>query len=219
MLSVWRCWHCQVSTVSTSLLPLFTFLPICYYISEGKYSLSSPGVGLYSVQLPLSLHTDMSLWLSHTRAWRSSGSHKPGAIPQHLIPLSCEPHPSPFHPDAEWHHILLPTAQPFSHTTPDLSTYFLASDCWLTPSQLHWGCDSDLLLVARTHILMNIWKEYFRHYNFDRGSKGIITAPTRANLFTVCVQPWFVAEVCVKEMKQRYPRLHALAWWLVCSKD
>lgn len=49
------------------------------------------------------LHTDMSLWLSHTRAGRSPGSHNPGAIPQHLIPLSCEPHPISFHPDAEWH--------------------------------------------------------------------------------------------------------------------
>lgn len=51
---------------------------------------------------------------------------------------------------------------------------------------------------------MSIWKEFFRHCNFDRGSKGIITAPTKASWFPVSMQHWAVAEVCTKEMKQRY---------------
>lgn len=57
---------------------------------------------------------------------------------------------------------------------------------------------------------MNIWKEYFRHYNFDRGSKGIIIAPTKASLFTLCIQHWVVAKVCIKEMKQRYHKAPCL---------
>jgi len=57
---------------------------------------------------------------------------------------------------------------------------------------------------------MNIWKEHFRHYNFDRSSKGIITAPTNASLLTVCIQHSVVAEVCIKEMKQCYHKAPCL---------
>lgn len=139
------CWHCQVSTDSTSPLPLLTFLSVQHLTWQIQPQFTSPG--LYSLQLPPALHTDTSLWLPPRHEWRTAGSDHPGAIPQPPSPPSYEPRPSTkmlngtSHPPA--------AVLPFSQATPDVSVYFLASDCWLTLSWPHWGRDSDLLLVVR----------------------------------------------------------------------
>lgn len=41
-----------------------------------------------------------------------------------------------------------------------------------------------------TRMLMNIWKEYLIHCNFDCGSQAVIIAPSKASLFGVCSRVW-----------------------------
>lgn len=206
--SMKTCWHCWVSSLHLTSSPFYFSI----HTLPHKASTASVHQVLGCIHrscpsaLALTCHCGCHIAMNEEHRaqtiWGQSYSFLFLCPMRHVLPL----------PPRCWmaFHILLPTVQPFSHTAPDFSMYFLASDCWLTLSQPHWGCDSDLLLVARTHILMNIWKEYFRHYNFDHGSNGIIIAPTKASLFTVCIQHWVVAKVRMKGMKQRYHKAPCL---------
>lgn len=67
-----------------------------------------------------------------------------------------------------------------------------------------------------TRMLMNIWKKYLIHCNFDCSSQAVIIAHLRP-ASSVC------ALGCRRAVHQRdeattATRLHALAWWLVCSE-
>lgn len=91
--SMKACWHCHVSSLHLTSCPFY------FSIHTLSHKANTASVHQVSVCIhcshPSALHTDTSLWLPHSCAWRTSGSDNPGAIPQLPIPLSYEPCPTP----------------------------------------------------------------------------------------------------------------------------
>lgn len=137
------CWQDQVSNLHLTSSP--------FNISIHTLSYKANTASVHQVHVSTASSLDTSLWLPHSCEWRTAGSDHPGQSHSFLFLCSMS---HILHPSTEMLNAfqsLLPTHEPFSHAAADSSMYLLASDCWLTLSQPHWGCDSGLLLVARTH--------------------------------------------------------------------